>query len=304
MNLYHKYRPKSLDQVRGNEEIISTLSGMLNNSKRVTQAYLLHGATGCGKTTIGRIIKSELEVTDNDFYEINSSDFRGIDTIRDIIKKSQYKPIESKYRIYLLDEVHQLTKDAQNGLLKILEDTPKHLIFILCTTDPMKLLKAIKNRCQQFQVKPLEYDEMKRLLRRVAKKEGEKLDSEVMDQIIEDSNGYPRDGLQILEQVLNTDSEDRLKVAKQTAALTSESIELCRTLLSSNSWTKIRNILEGLKSQEAEGIRRHVLGYAQSVLLKKDEVKAGLIMEEFIEPFYHTGFPQLVLACYLVCKNS
>jgi hypothetical protein len=125
-----------------------------------------------------------------------------------------------------------------------------------------------------------------------------------MAQIIQDTNGYPRNALQVLEQVLNTVPEKRLETAKQAAVVTSESIELCRALLQNSNWKQISTILEGLKGQEAESIRRHVLGYAQSVLLKTDNMKAGLVMEEFIEPFYHTGFPQLVLACYTVVKQS
>ena len=303
MSLYHKHRPDTLEQIKGNAETISALQKMLNKPKTMPHAYLLSGETGCGKTTIGRIIKTVLEVEDCDFNEINSSDFRGIDTIRDIIKNSQYKPLNSKYRIYLLDEVHQLSSDAQNALLKILEDTPKHVIFILCTTNPEKLLAAIKNRCQHFTLKPLNETEMKGLLKRVARAEGERLETEVMAKIINNSNGLPRNALQILERVLATDPEQRLEAAVQAEEEKNESIELCRALLSNSSWGKVKGILNGLIGQNAESIRRHVLGYCQAVLLKKDNEKCGLIMEEFIEPFYNSGFPQLVLACYTVVKN-
>jgi len=304
MSLYHKYRPKALESLRGNTELKSSLGKMLSVPETMPHCYLLHGQTGCGKTTVGRIIKNILEVADCDFREYNSADKRGIDEVRQIIKDSQYKPLQSMYTIYLIDECHKLTGDAQNAFLKILEDTPKHVIFILCTTEPEKLIKAIKNRCQQFQLKPLEDSEMKSLLKKVARKEGGKIDSEILDQIVKDSNGQSRDALQILEQVLNTEPNKQLEVAKQTAIVSSLSIDLCRALLTSTGWKKIAGILTGLKGQEAESIRRHVLGYAQAILLKEDNVKAGLVMEEFIEPFYHTGFPQLVFACYTVVKNS
>jgi len=304
MSLYHTYRPDSLEGIKGNTEIVSTLQGLLNDREKMPRVYLFHGESGCGKTTFGRIIKNALNVSDNDYQEINSSEMRGIDTVREISKNCNYMPIESDYRIYLIDECHKMTNDAQNAFLKPLEDTPSHVIFILCTTEPEKLIKAIRGRCQQFQVKPLTDSEMKRLLRGIVRGEKDVLEEEVYTQIINDSNGQPRNALQILEQVLNTEGSKRLEVAKQTARITSESIELCRQLLNNSNWKQISTILEGLKGQDAEGIRRHVLGYTQSVLLKADNMKAGLIMEEFIEPFYHTGFPQLVLACYTVVKNS
>lgn len=303
MNLYHKHRPDTLKGLKGNSQVVSVMENLLNDTSKVPQSFLFHGGTGCGKTTLARIVKNSLEVSEDDYREYNSSDERGIDAIRQIINNSHFMPLNSNFKIYVLDEAHKLTNDAQNALLKILEDTPKHVIFILLTTDPDKLIKAIRGRCQQFQLNPLSEKEMKRFLIRTAKKEGDKLSEEVLEQIIMDSQGHPRNALQILEQVLNTDEDDRLKIAKQTAAETSESIELCRALIGNAGWGKVRNILKGLKNQDAEKIRRHVLGYASSVVLNGDNDKAGLVMEEFIEPFYNSGFPGLVYACYAIIKN-
>lgn len=304
MSLYHKYRPDSLKQVKGNEAIVSSLENMLSNPEKCSKVFLLHGPTGCGKTTIGRIIKKRLGVSDADYQEIDSADFRGIDTIRELRKNSGFKPISSPYRMYLLDECHKLTNDAQNALLKILEDTPEHLFFILCTTEPDKIIKAVQGRCTMLKVEQLSETQMKGLLKRVAREEGETLSKEVLDQIVLDANGHPRNALQILEQVLNTEEEKRLEVAQYTAQQQTESIALCRALLGKSSWKEVSSILEGLKQQDAERIRRHVLGYAQSVLLKTDNPKAGLVLEEFIQPFYDSGFPHLVYACYSVVKNS
>jgi len=304
MSLYHKYRPKNLEQIRGNKETVSALKGFLENPEKMPRAYLFHGPTGCGKTTFGRIIGNTLEIAKEDIVEMDSAQFNGIDTVREMRKNSSYKPLKSKLRIYILDEVHMFSSAAQEGMLKILEDTPKHVIFILCTTDPQKLKPTLKGRCQQFQVKPLSDEVMSKLLRQTARKESDKLESEVIDQIVNDSQGHVRQALQILEQVLNTEPEKRLEAAKQSAIEESQSIELCRALLSSSNWKKVSEILTGLKGQDPEGIRRHVLGYAQSVLLKSDNTKAGLVLEEFLEPTYNSGFAQLVFACYSVIKNS
>ena len=303
MNLYHKYRPSSLEEIIGNENIISSISDMLSNIEKCPHAFLITGQTGCGKTTIGRIIASKLNCIGSDFRELDSADFRGIDTIREIRRQSQYKPLESPCRVWLMDECHKLTNDAQNALLKILEDTPSHIYFVLCTTDPQNLLTTIKGRCIQFQVNPLNDKQMFRLLRKVVKVEEENIQKDVYDQIIMDSFGHPRDALQILEIVLRTEPEKRLSAAKKQAEQQSQSIELCRSLLTPGNWKKTMNILNGLKDQDAESIRRHVLGYCQSVLLKEDNVRAGLIIEEFREPFYNIGFPGLVYACYSVVKS-
>jgi len=304
MSLYLKHRPDSLDNIKGNEELVNSLKNMLAKPETCPHVFMLTGPSGCGKTTIGRIIAKELNISKNDLQEINSSDFRGIDTIREIIKNSQYKPISGKYRMFLMDEVHQLSKDAQNALLKILEDTPSHVFFVLCTTDPAKLLATVKNRCSQFAVKPISDREMKSLLKITAKEEGESLEIEVLNQIVQDSQGHSRLALQILEQVLNTDPDKRLEAARQIAEQESEVISLCRALLSNSNWKQIAAILQGLKGQEPESIRRIVLGYAQAVLLKTDNPKAGLILEEFMEPTYNSGFPQVVFACYSIFKNS
>ncbi len=305
MSLYLKYRPKTLEGIHGNEELVSSLSGMLEDIEKCPHSLLFHGPTGCGKTTIGRIIAKELGCKGSDLREMDTADFRGIDTIREVRKQSQYKPLEGKVRVWIMDECHKLTGDAQNALLKILEDTPKHVYFILCTTDPQKLLPTIKGRCSQFQVKQLNDRQMMMLLREVVKAEDENLAKVVYEQIVQDSLGHPRNALQVLDQVLRTEPDKRLEIAKRAAEEQSQSIELCRALLKGPAvgWATVRTILNGLKDQDAESVRRHVLGYCQAVLLKSENDNAALVMEEFISPFYASGFPQLVFACYSVIKG-
>jgi len=304
MSLYLKYRPDSLDSIKGNESIIATLDKMLSNPETCPHVFMLHGSSGCGKTTIGRIIADRLGCKGSDFREVNSADFRGIDTVRDIIKNSQYKPLEGECRVWLIDEIHKSTNDAQNALLKILEDTPKHVYFILCTTDPQKVIAAIRGRCIELQVKPLTDTQMKGLLRSIVRGEGEYLSTEIYDQIIQDSQGHPRNAIQILEQVLNVDEEKRLEVARQTAAMQSQAIELCRVLLKKSSWKEVAIILTALKDQEPEDIRRVVMGYCQAILLKgADNERAGMVLEQFMEPTYNSGWPQITLNCFLIIKN-
>lgn len=303
MSLYLKYRPKDWDEVRGNQLVVDTLKSLIDQGSACPHSFLLSGPTGCGKTTIARIIASKLNCVGGDLQEIDSADFRGIDTVRDIRKQSQYAPLESTCRVWIIDECHKMTNDAQNALLKILEDTPSHIYFVLCTTDPQKLLPTIKGRCSQFQVSPLNENQMISLLRTTVKLEGRSLPKIVYEQIAQDSLGYSRNALQILEQVLQVDPEHQLEVAKKSAEQQSQTIELCRALFKKAPWKAVATILSGIKDQDPETIRRQVLGYSQVVLLKEDNVQAGIILESFMEPFFNSGFPQLVLACYSVVKQ-
>lgn len=296
--LYLKYRPSSFDDMLGNQEVVEILRKQLSQKQSMPKSILLHGPTGCGKTTLARIIATELGAQGSDIREIDSADFRGIDTVREIRKQSAYKPLEGPYRIWILDECHKMTSDAQTALLKALEDTPSHVFYILCTTEPQKLLPTIRGRCAQYQVRTLTEKEMKRLLRRVVTAENETLDKEVYEQIIQDSMGHPRNALQILSQVLAVDGSKRLKVAKKAAETQSKTIELCRALVNRAAWKQVAGILNGLKEEDPEQIRRAILGYCQAILLGKNpDLSVAEVMQEFIEPFYDSGFPGLTFAC-------
>lgn len=303
MNLYLKYRPQTFDQIVGNETVVVSVQGMLQDRKTCPHSFLLHGETGCGKTTLGRIIATGLNCKGSDLREVDSGQFRGIDTIREIRSQCQFKPLEGDCRVWILDEVHQLSKDAMSALLKILEDTPEHVYFILCTTEPQKLLPTIRGRCSEFQLKTLSDGQMLTLLRTIVHEEGQTLTKIVYNQIIQDSFGHPRNALQILDQVLRVEPEKQLETAQRQAELQSQSIELCRLLMKKAGWKEVRGVLTGLKDQEPESIRRHILGYCQSVLLNGDNDLAARIIEEFLEPLYNTGFTGLVYGCYAIIKN-
>jgi DNA polymerase III subunit gamma/tau len=304
MSLYQKYRPTSLEEIKGNQDVVTALEGYLSKPDKCPHVILFQGPKGNGKTTLARIVAERLGCMGNDLKEMNIADFRGIDTIREILSKINYKPMVGSCRVFIMDEVARMTKDAQAALLKVFEDTPSHVFFLLCTTDPKDLLKTIKDRCTIFQMKPLSDSQMKGLLRRVLHEEGETIPDEVYEQIIQDSLGHPRAALQILDQVLQVPAERRLEVAKRTAELESECLALCQALMTASGWKKVRNILNGLKDEEPETVRRSVLRYCTSTLLGSDENDhAGMIMEEFMNPFYDNPLDQLVYACYAVTRK-
>ncbi len=307
MSLYHKYRPKTLDEIIGNQTVVASVQNMLENPDESPHAFLLSGETGCGKTTLGRIMAREFGAAGLDFREIDSADFRGIDTIRRIREQSNLYPMESKAIVWLMDECHQMSKDAQSAILKILEDTPKHVYFILCTTDPQKLLPTIRNRCTHYEMKPLGESQMMKLLRRVVKAEETKMGKEVYQQIIQDSSGRPRTALQILDVVLRLEPEEQQEAATRAAENVSQSIELCQLLINEGGWKRVAEVLRGLKNEQPESVRRHVLGYCRAIVLKGEGPKvqrAGLVMEEMINDFFVSGYDGLVFACLSIVKGG
>ena len=306
MSLYRKYRPKKLNMLRGrkNRETVNSLRTILNRPRKdIPHTYLITGPTGCGKTTIGRIIREKLDCADYDYKEVDSADFRGIDTIREIRTQLPYSPMAGRCRVWLLDECHKLSNDAQNALLKALENPPDHVYFILCTTNPEKLLKTIRGRCLPLQVFLLEEHEISRLLRIIAKKEKKKVKKETIEQIALDSLGHPRNALQLLDKIIDLPLEKQLEAARIVAEQHNRIIELCRALMKKKSWKTISKILKGISSEDPEKIRRSVLGYCNSVLLSSDNALAYLIMEAFEEPMWNIGFPGITLACYRILNG-
>lgn len=302
MNLYNKYRPSSFEEVHGNQETISYLESMVTQKKK-PQALLFYGATGCGKTTLARIVSIKLGCGEMDIQEVNSANFRGIDTVRGLINNSKYKSMTGSARVWIIDEVHKMTGDAQNAMLKLLEDPIDDLYFILCTTDPQKLLKTVRDRCIQLPMNPLSEAQIIKLLKSIAKQEAVKVSEDLLERVAEETIGHPRRAIQMLEKLLNVPKKKRLKMLETIASEQSLSFELCKALLTKSPWKKVSNILKGLKGQDAEGIRRHVMAYAESALIKSDNQRAAAVLEEFIEPVYDSGFAGIVLYCYIIIKG-
>jgi DNA polymerase III delta prime subunit len=303
MSLAVDYRPKNFEEVMGNESTVKALQAMLGREKaQIPHAFMFNGPSGCGKTTLGRIVAGELGCKGQDYYELDTADFRGIDTVRDIRTKMRYSPTEGTSRVFLLDECHKLTNDAQNALLKALEDAPAHVYFILATTDPQKLLPTIRGRCVPFDVQPLTEKHMLILLKEIAEEEGKEVRGEVLEQIVDNCLGSPRNALQILEKVIDLDPREQRRAALRVAEEQNAVIDLCRLLMKTPrpNWLDVARVLQGLAEAELETIRLAVLGYCASVLLKGDNPQAYLIMDSFREPWYNNGRSGLVLAAYEV----
>lgn len=298
MPFHIDYRPKDFDEVIGNKMIVKSLQSMLAKEDP-PHVYLFHGASGCGKTTFARIIASKLGCSQHDYLEINAGNNRGIDTARDVIKNINYAPLAGKSKFILLDEVHQTTKDFQNALLKPLEDTPAHVYFVLCTTDPQKLLITVRKRCMMFEVRELNDKQMLKLLHNVVAEEEAKYHSDVILRIIDKADGCPRTALILLEQIISLSPKEQKKAIKVFKTQDEQVIDLCRALLNKEKWVRVAKLLKGI-DEEPEKIRYAVLGYMTSVLLgsEKGNARAAVIINNFKDTFYNTLKAGLVFACF------
>lgn len=226
--IYRKYRPQQFADIVGQEHIIKTVTNEITTDK-IAHAYLFSGPRGTGKTTLARLLaksincqnrkdnkyepcdtcSSCIEITAGhniDVIEIDAASNTGVDNVREnIIENAQFKPTKSKYKVFIIDEVHMLSTSAFNALLKTLEEPPAHVIFILATTEQQKLPTTIISRCQRFNFKRVGYDDMLKRLGEISKSEKVKIDKKVIERIINKSDGCMRDAESLLGQVLSLD---------------------------------------------------------------------------------------------------
>lgn len=242
--LYRKYRPAHWDEVLGQEHIVAVLQGALDSGK-MAHAYLFCGSRGTGKTTVARIFARELGVSANDIYEIDAASNRGIDDVRELREAVNVLPLESPYKVYIIDEVHMLTKEAFNALLKTLEEPPRHVIFILATTELEKLPETIVSRCQTFTFKKPSHEILKKLVLDTAKKEGFELASSSADLLALLGDGSFRDTHGILQKVLSASSDKNVSEEEIEKIVGAPSARLANDLLSAIAE---RNTQKGLSS--------------------------------------------------------
>lgn len=301
--LYRDHRPIEFAEVFGQRESVKILETMI--AKRdVPHAMLFTGPSGCGKTTLARIVRRKVGCADLDFREINAAESRGIDTVREIEARLGASPMGGgRCRVYLIDECHMLTKEAQSAFLKILEDTPKHIYFLLATTDPAKLLPTIKTRCTEIPVKPLTDAAMGETLDFVASLADDvTLTNPVKQKITAAALGSARHALVMLNKLRGMTVEEDMLAAIATYDETAPAIELCRALMAGKQWSDIGAILRGLidAGEDAEGLRRMVLSYFTKVLLGGGQ-KAGHaahMIDCFGRNYFDTGNAGLVYSCY------
>jgi DNA polymerase-3 subunit gamma/tau len=299
MSLYSKYRPKSFAGMMGNFTAIEELLKRPDHN----HALLFTGHPGTGKTSASRIVASLVGAEDTDIREVNIGDKTGIDDMRAIINDVSISPW-GRAKVYILDEFHKATEQAQTAMFKALEDIPNHVYFILCSSEPKKIKEAIRTRVTTFDFSPLTVDMLYGILCRVKKAESIEVQKDILFDIAEGVGGSARMALTVLEAIASLSPENQRKeVSKQVAGIDdAQVIDLCRLIFGKGvMWKEIASYLLSLKDQgvEAESVRRAIIGYGQAILLKNATDTVAFTMEKLVDNVYDSGFPGLTLKCYL-----
>lgn len=279
--LYRKYRSKSLDEIVGQSHVTDILSRALKQGK-VAHAYLLTGPRGVGKTSIARILAHEingLEYTDDsshlDIIEIDAASNNGVEDIRDLREKSHVAPTSAAKKVYIIDEVHMLSKAAFNALLKTLEEPPEHVVFILATTDSDKLPATIVSRTQRFGFRTIARSDAVTHLRFIAESEGINIDDTALELIAIHGDGSFRDSISLLDQVSSlVDESETISAQHIEASLGLAPTTLVTSLLKAVKEHDQKNIMSLLKSSEEDGVQASVL-LAQLIHVAREQLSTG-----------------------------
>ena len=302
--LYRKYRPKTFELVYGQDVIVKTLKNVIKNDK-LSHAYLFTGPRGTGKTSSAKLFAKAINCSNNkdgdacnecencksfnnnsnpDIIEIDAASNNGVDEIREIKNKVSLVPSMSKYKVYIIDEVHMLSIGAFNALLKTLEEQPEYIIFILATTEPQKIPATIISRCQRFDFKSISHDKMKQCLENIISKENITIDDGAIEEIINNSKGGMRDAIGLLDQASafcnnNITANDIEELSGNI------SIKQIRIFLSNIMQKEYNVIFDSISNYSSNGkdfalICEKIINYIREGILYKKKINTDKILDE------------------------
>ena len=296
--LYNEVRPKTIEEVVGNSSAVETIKELFaDGPKNAPRVFLLHGPTGTGKTTLARIIGNQyLKIDAADLLEVNAAEARGIDVARALIGQSRHSPLDGDYRLIVLDEAHQLTSQAQQSLLKAVEDTEAHSFWIFCTTEPQGLTPTLRNRCVAIQTRPLRGAAMMELLVSASVYlSDDGVAGDTLKAVQDAAEGCPRQALVMLEKVAFVNDLERVKeiLADELGGdgLSASTLDLCRHLVSNDrrKWGAAAGLV-GELSDEPEKVRVSLSNYLRGALLRENSLDRCDLFSEMIrrlsQPMY------------------
>lgn len=266
--IHVKYRPKRFEDVVGQGPVIKSLQATLANASR-PHTFLFTGPSGCGKTTLARIIASSLGVVGANVLELNAATNNGVDDMREIISVLRYQGFgESPRKLIILDECHQLSKQAWNSILKSVEEPPPHVFFVFCTTEPGKVPDTIRTRCAAYNLQPVKMDDLLDLLEMVCEKEEYNTSPNVLTMVAKAAGGSPRQALVGLASVHATKDEEEVALLLAEPSENKEVIDLCRQLVGGKlDWKTLTSTLKAMPEMAPESVRIVVVNYLASCLM-------------------------------------
>ena len=285
--LYRKYRPQEWDEVIGQKHVTQTLTNAIKLG-RVSHAYLFSGPRGTGKTTIARLLAKSMGCADLDLIEIDAASNRGIDEIRELREGIKFAPTTGKYKVFIIDEAHQLTKEAFSALLKMLEEPPAHAIFVLATTEAHKVPGTIVSRVQHFNFKRLAVSDIIKKLEKIIAAEKIKIEPDALRLIANFAGGSYRDAESMLEQlrVWNDKTITKMDIEELLGAVDFEKVKVMADYLSLGTTKKAINYIgklceEGTDLQEFSKV---LVNHLRKIMLLKVDTSLESLMAQELTP--------------------